>query len=110
MASQEAQDASEPRAPMSRRFVLGTVAGAGAAGVVGAVSGVTAIRALASSGHEANPATMTGNPAPVAAPAGSAPMVVYVRDARSGLIEVLSATSQARVKDPALVARLARMI
>ena len=87
---------------LSRRSLLQGAATAGAAGLA-----VTALGA-------ANPALAATNQAsspsldPAKTPAG--PIVVHVRDARSGDIEVFAGTSQTRVRDKDLAARIARAI
>jgi hypothetical protein len=66
-------------------------------------------------GAAASPAlAAVSRPAAPAAPGQSAdhdgPIVVHVRDARSGDIEVFAGTSQTRVRDKDLAARIARTI
>ena len=91
------------RAKLSRRSLLQGAATAGAAGLA-----VTAMGAAA----PALAATATG-PAPAADQAhghdtATGPIVVHVRDARSGDIEVFAGTSQTRLRDKDLAARIAR--
>jgi hypothetical protein len=87
---------------MSRRSVLQGVATAGAAGLA-----VTALGAAVSPAAAAERgASQSGD----AATAVSGPVVVHVRDARSGDIEVFSGTSQTRLRDKDLAARIARAI
>jgi hypothetical protein len=99
----------EPRAGrrLSRRSVLRGAATAGAAGLavsgLAAAAGATASPALADAGRPAAP----DQPAREL-PAG--PIVVHVRDARSGDIEVFFGTSQTRLRDQELAARIARAI
>jgi hypothetical protein len=87
---------------LSRRSLLQGAATAGAAGLA-----VTALGA-------ANPAlaATSRSPAPshgtTKTPAG--PIVVHVRDASSGDIEVFSGTSQTRLRDKDLAAQIARVI
>ena len=91
---------------VSRRSVIRGAATAGAAGLaVTAFSGALSPAAAAStpaSGRTAAPADE------VKAPAG--PIVVHVRNAKSGDIEVFSGTSQTRLRDTDLAARIARAI
>jgi hypothetical protein len=104
----------EPRAGrrLSRRSVLRGAATAGAAGLavsgLAAAAGATASPALADAGRPAAP----DQPAPELParelPAG--PIVVHVRDARSGDIEVFFGTSQTRLRDQELAVRIARAI
>ena len=102
MPSQDAQ-----RAAMSRRSLLQGAATAGAAGLAVTAMGAAA-PALAATG------TTTGKP-PAADQAhdhhaATGPIMVHVRDARSGDIEVFAGTSQARLRDKDLAARIARAI
>jgi hypothetical protein len=90
---------------MSRRSLLQGATAAGAAGLA-----VTALGAGASQAATSRPAAAdqphSGNEAQT--PAG--PIVVHVRDAKSGDIEVFSGTSQTRLRDKDLAARIARAI
>jgi len=104
MPSQDAKSASDQGRRMSRRSLLQGAATAGAAGLA-----VTAIGAGASPAFAAasQPATAE-NQSEAQAPAG--PIVVHVRDAKSGDIEVFSGTSQTRLRDQDLAARITRAI
>jgi nitrous oxide reductase len=100
MPSQDAKHAG-----LSRRSLLQGAATAGAAGLA-----VTAMGAAA----PAMAATATGT-APAADQAdghdtAAGPIMVHVRDARSGDIEVFAGTSQTRLRDKDLAARIARAI
>ena len=91
---------SSPAMGVSRRFVIRGAATAGAAGLAATALGGALSPAAAAS---------TRAPAPagdVKAPAG--PIVVHVRNAKSGDIEVFSGTSQTRLRDKDLAARIAR--
>ena len=101
---------------VSRRSVIRGAATAGAAGLAAtALGGVLSPAAAASTRSRAGsrPAA-DARPAPAAAgrevkaPAG--PIVVHVRDAGSGDIEVFSGTSQTRLRDTDLAARITRVI
>jgi nitrous oxide reductase len=100
MPSHDAQP--EPADRLSRRSLLHGAAAAGAAGL--------AVTALGAGVSQA--ASASTRPAPadrdVQAPAG--PIVVHVRDAKSGDIEVFSGTSQTRLRDTDLAARITRAI
>ena len=110
MPSHDAQH--EPAERMSRRSLLQGAAAAGAAGLA-----VTAFGAAVS---PAAAAASTTSSAPahgdLKAPAGgdlrapSGPIVVHVRNAKSGDIEVFSGTSQTSLRDKDLAARIARAI
>jgi hypothetical protein len=93
--------AQERPSRMSRRSVLrGAAIGAGAVGLA-TVAG--AVPAMAS----ARPAA----PAEAAHGAASAdPIVVYLRDAASGELEIFAGHSQVRLHDPAIAARLTRAV
>ena len=100
MPSQDAK-----RAGLSRRNLLQGAATAGAAGLAVTAIGAAA-PALAATG------TDTGSP-PTANQghhADAGPIMVHVRDARSGDIEVFAGTSQTRLRDKDLAARIARAI
>jgi hypothetical protein len=84
---------------LSRRSLLQGAATAGAAGLA-----VTAMGAAS----PALAATPSPSLDPAKTPAG--PIVVHVRDARSGDIEVLSGTSGTRLRDKDLAARIVRAI
>ena len=86
----------------ARRAVLRGAAGAGAIGLV-AAAGVGTVAASASAAT-ATPEQEQG------LAATDAPVVVYLRDARSGELEIFAGTSRTQVHDPALAARLARAI
>jgi hypothetical protein len=90
-------------APPSRRSVLRGAAGVGAVGLAAAVGvGAVASPALAAGDRRAAPAKPD-----TARPAGQAdPLVVYLRDASSGELDVFAGTSHAVIRDHALVARL----
>jgi nitrous oxide reductase len=97
----------EPTEHLSRRSLLQGAATAGAAGLAAtALSGAMSPAAAATT----RAASTTGTPAggDVKAPAG--PIVVHVRNAKSGDIEVFSGTSQTRLRDKDLAARIARAI
>jgi nitrous oxide reductase len=100
MPSQDAK-----RAGLSRRNLLQGAATAGAAGLAVTAMGA-AVPAMAGTG--------TGTGSPPAADHGhhadAGPIMVHVRDARSGDIEVFAGTSQTRLRDQDLAARIARAI
>ena len=105
---------ASPAAPaegVSRRSVIRGAATAGAAGLaVTALGGALSPAAAASTRAPASasaPAAASAD-ADVKAPAG--PIVVHVRNAKSGDIEVFSGTSQTRLRDKDLAARISRAI
>jgi hypothetical protein len=92
---------------LSRRSLLQGAATAGAAGLAATAIGAAASPALAATGQ---PAASAGARSGGEGPAHSGPIVVHVRNARSGDIEVFSGTSQNRLRDKDLAARIARAI
>jgi len=86
----------------ARRAVLRGAAGAGAIGLV-AATGVGSVAASASAATAAPEDEQ-------ALAATDTPVVVYLRDASSGELEIFAGTSRTQVHDPALAARLARAI
>ena len=110
MPSHDAQH--EPAERMSRRSLLQGAAAAGAAGLAVTALGA-AVRPAAAAASTTSSAPAHGDlKAPaggdVKAPAG--PVVVHVRDAKSGDIEVFSGTSQTSLRDKDLAARIVRAI
>ena len=101
MPSHDAQPEAADR--LSRRSLLHGAAAAGAAGLA-----VTALGAGVSQAASASTRTSAEAGSDVNAPAG--PIVVHVRDAKSGDIEVFSGTSQTRLRDTDLAARITRAI
>jgi nitrous oxide reductase len=102
MPSQDANSPSEQTRRLSRRSMLRGAATAGAAGLA-----VTAI------GSAVSPAFAATNQTPshsAPAPQVAGPIMVHVRDAKSGDIEVFSGTSKTRLRDKDLAARIARAI
>jgi hypothetical protein len=96
---------SDQAAPPSRRSVLRGAAGVGAVGLAAAV-GVGAVAAPALAADRPRPAARPRS-ADADRPAGPAePLVVYLRDAASGELDVFAGTGHAVIRDPALVARL----
>ena len=91
------------RAGLSRRSLLQGAATAGAAGLA-----VTAVGAAAA------PALAASSPPAADQPHGhdtaDGPIMVHVRDARTGDIEVFAGTSQTRLRDKDLATRITRAI
>jgi hypothetical protein len=85
-----------------RRSVLRGAAGVGALGLAAAAGAGSVVAASTPAA-----AATTANPAPAR---GDTPVVVYLRDASSGELEIFAGTSQARIHDAALAARLAGAI
>jgi hypothetical protein len=94
----------ERRAPISRRAAL---RGGAAAGVAGAALVAAGSPALAAVTHAAKAPTPASDArAHEAGPADT--LVVHVRDARTGEIDIFRGTAQTRVRDRALAAQLLR--
>jgi nitrous oxide reductase len=102
---------SSPAEGVSRRSVIRGAATAGAAGLAATALG-GALSPAASASTRASAASTGASAASTGAPAiaGGGPIVVHVRNAKSGDIEVFSGTSQTRLRDTDLAARIARAI
>ena len=96
----------EPGDHVSRRSLLQGAAAAGAAGLAVTALGTAVSPAAAAASTTASSAPASGDLK--AAPSG--PIVVHVRNATSGDIEVFSGTSQTSLRDKDLAARIARAI
>jgi len=94
---------SSPAMRVSRRSVIRGAATAGAAGLAATALGGALSPAAAARTRAAVPAV-----GDVKAPSG--PIVVHVRNATSGDIEVFSGISQTRLRDRDLAARIVRAI
>jgi hypothetical protein len=95
----------QARQRLSRRSVLRGAAGVGAAGIAATALAGTAGPAFAAA---ARPAAPGGADAEASHPDSAEQIVVHVRDARSGEIDVFRGTSQIRLRDRELAARLVR--
>jgi hypothetical protein len=97
---------------MSRRSLLQGAAAAGAAGLAVTALGVAVSPAAAAASTTSSAPAHGDVKAPASgdlkAPAG--PVVVHVRNAKSGDIEVFSGTSQTSLRDKDLAARIVRAI
>jgi len=91
----------------SRRSVLYGAAGLAGAGLAATAVGSLAAPAAAASVSAASRAH-TGEAAGVNGPAE--PVIVHVRDLRSGEMDVFAGESKTRLRDPGLAARLAHAI
>ena len=92
---------------LSRRSVLRGAAGAGAAGIAAAALSGVAVPALAASAQPGRPTAPDAEPRTADADTADQ-IVVHVRDARSGQIDVFRGTNQTSVRDRELAARLVR--
>ena len=124
MAEDHREETPEPggrlagqRAPVSRRAMLRTAAGASAASLVagGAFAALPATAATRPPRSEPS-ADRTGRPAAStpqdlsAHPGHEAdgPLVIHVRDVRTGEMDIFAGTTRTQLRDPELAARLAR--
>jgi nitrous oxide reductase len=103
MPNQDAERPSEQASRLSRRSMLRGAATAGAAGLA-----VTAIGSAASPAFAAT--NQSDRTQSRGEPRVAAPIVLHVRDAKSGDIDVFSGTSKTRLRDKDLAARIARAI
>jgi hypothetical protein len=109
MSSQDAKraaDAGSAAGRLTRRSLLRGAATAGAAGLAATAMGAAAGPALASASQPAVPGQAHGH----GHHDQHEPIVVHVRDARSGDIEVFAGTRQTQFRDKDLAARIARSI
>jgi outer membrane lipoprotein SlyB len=103
------RDDRDPLPSLSRRSVLRGAAGAGVAGIAVTALAGTAGPAIAATARAARPAARGAAGAATDHDADTGEqVVVHVRDARSGEIDVFSGTSHTRVQDRELAARLVR--
>jgi nitrous oxide reductase len=91
---------------LSRRSLLHGAAAAGAAGLAVTALGAGVSQAASASTRSSAAAGSSDE----AGTAAAGPIVVHVRDAKSGDIEVFSGTSQTQLRDKDLAARIARAI
>lgn len=95
------------RRGLSRRSVLYGAAGLAGAGLAaGAMAGTLAAPAAAAATAAAAPRVRPGKETAGAAHPGE-PVIVHVRDVRTGEMDVFAGESTTRLRDPALAARLA---
>jgi hypothetical protein len=99
--------ARQPQHRPSRRSVLLSAAGAGAAGIAATALAGTAAPALAVADRPAAQAAR-GTDAGAGDGRIAEQIVVHVRDAAAGEIDVFRGTSQVRLRDRELAARLVR--
>ena len=102
-SAERAGGANPPAGGLSRRSVLQGAATAGAAGLA-----VTALGAAVNPAAAATSQSAPGGGGAATAASGS--IVVHVRNAGSGDIEVFSGTSQTRLRDKDLASRIARAV
>jgi hypothetical protein len=102
--------------PVSRRAMLRTAAGASAAGLVAggafaalpAAAAVRPSRSRPSADRTGRSASTTEDMAAHPDREDDGPLVIYVRDARTGEMDIFAGTTRTQLRDPELAARLAR--
>jgi hypothetical protein len=94
--------------PLSRRSVLRTAAGAGLAAGALAATNVPALAATTRSAARHDTADHSAAGHAAASHDADGPIVVHLRDARTGEIDIFRGTSQTRIHDHALAALLIR--
>ena len=104
-----AQSHPEPAEGPSRRSMLRGAGAVGAVGIAAAVGVGAASGAATAATRPAADNRAAGGAERSAGPAG-APLVVYLRDAASGELDIFSGTSHTVLRDPALVARLTHAV
>lgn len=105
-AAPSAADRERQAGGLSRRTVLRGAASAGVAGLAASALATAAVTPAWAGKAERRPDAAGAEGA--AAGAAAPDVVVHLRDARSGEMEIFSGTSQTRVRDPELAARLVR--
>ena len=89
----------------SRRSVL-----YGAAGLAGAGLAATAIAGIALPAAAADAAPRARSGGAAGGPSPAEPVIVHVRDLRSGEMDVFAGETKTRLRDPGLAARLVRSV
>jgi hypothetical protein len=102
MPSKDEKGAAQGGRRVSRRSLLHGAAAAGAAGLAVTAMGAAATPAFAATSKTAERPLTDGE--------ATGPITVHVRDAKTGDIEVFRGTSQTRLRDKDLAARIARAI
>jgi hypothetical protein len=110
-----AQSHPDPTEGPSRRSMLRGAGAVGAVGIaaavgVGAASGAAAAATRPAAANRPAAGNRAAAGAEHPADAAGAPLVVYLRDAASGELDVFSGTSHTVIRDPALVARLTHAV
>jgi hypothetical protein len=94
---------TEQASRLSRRSVLRGAAGAGAVGLA-AAGGIAAVAGIDRQDHSTRPDAVAS------AGAAGGPVMVYLRDASTGEMDVFAGTGQTRLRNPALARELLRAI
>ena len=103
--STEGQPADEKHPELSRRSVLHGAAGFAGAGLAAtALAGTLAAPASAAATPRAHPCRAS------MVPSSDDPVIVHVRDLKSGEMDVFAGESKVRLRDPGLAARLSQAV
>jgi hypothetical protein len=94
----------------SRRSVLYGAAGLAGAGLAATAIGTLAAPASAASAASASAASRAHTGRAAGEPSLAEPVIVHVRDLRSGEMDVFAGESKTRLRDPGLAAKLAHAI
>jgi hypothetical protein len=94
-----------PRPPTSRRSVLRVVGAVGAAAAVGA-GAVVAFDRQSGGQPTLMPASRPVVMAPMAPTAMAGPLIVYIANTTTGLLDVYAGSGQIQIRNPALVRQL----
>ena len=103
--SPDAPAKGAPRPGPSRRSVL-----SGAAGLAGAGLAATALAGTLAAPAAATAGAPRAHPGRAGAPSPADPVIVHIRDLRSGEMDVFAGESTARLRDSGLAARLAHAV
>lgn len=97
-----------PRPPTPRRSILRGVAGVGVFGAAAAIGAGAVVAFDRQSGGQSTlmPVSKPVVMAPMAPTAMAGPLVVYIADTTSGVLDVFGATGQIQIHNPALVRQL----
>lgn len=98
---------------LSRRTLLRTGAAAGVAGVAAGSLGVAAATSASSgtsSAAASSPAASSADGAGAPAASGQDPIVLHVRDARTGDVEIFAGDTVVRVRDSVITSRISSAI
>ena len=95
----------------SRRSILHGAAGLAGAGLAATVmAGTLAAPASASAAPRTHPGRAARVPSAATASGSGEPVIVHVRDVRSGEMDVFAGTEQVRLHDPGLAAKLTQAV
>jgi hypothetical protein len=92
--------------PMARRSILRSIAGIGAVGVAAAAGAGAVIKFDKPAAATLKPAAKPVVMAPMAPSAAAGPLVVYIADTRTGVLDVFAGTGATQLRNPALISQL----